>query len=231
MSDDDNGAEARRLRLELKKKTAASSVVFEDPDKAIEGVLADDESNKRTGPKSKRKHQLGVKRERGAVNRDSDLVLDGLDEPMDTRRGRAATRIQSVYRGHLQRNVYFCLLGEEVVAIEDRSRAAILIQCAFRSFQARNMYFEKLAADSEHTTRIPSAVSFESESVPQKIFLQYIQILEGHAQAVQQALLAAQSEAVSSERDLGRDADAKLQAVGQDGPEGFIRAVEELLDQ
>ena len=219
MSDDDNGAEARRLRLELKKKTAASSVVFEDPDKAIEGVLADDESNKRTGPKSKRKHQLGVKRERGAVNRDSDLVLDGLDEPMDTRRGRAATRIQSVYRGHLQRNVYFCLLGEEVVAIEDRSRAAILIQCAFRSFQARNMYFEKLAADSEHTTRIPSAVSFESESVPQKIFLQYIQILEGHAQAVQQALLAAQGEAVSSERDLGRDADAKLQSLVEENRE------------
>ena len=45
-----------------RNKERTAGVVAEDPDKKIEGELADDESSKRTGPKSKRKHQLGVRK-------------------------------------------------------------------------------------------------------------------------------------------------------------------------
>jgi DNA repair exonuclease SbcCD ATPase subunit len=187
------------------RKHQHSSEVVSDPDQVIAGELADDESNKRTGPKSKRKHQLGMRRAAGGGHADKGASPGNQDMLLcpNTDGDGAATRIQSVYRGHQGRNMYFFLLGNEVFASEaqrhDNASAALVIQCAFRCFQARNQYYDLLGT-GDGCTRAPS---YESSVVPDAIFEKYLRVMEGNVFCVEQALREATGKAKADGRATG----------------------------
>jgi len=206
--DDDAGAGAGAgagAQEPAARKHAHTSIIS-DPDQAIAGELADDESNKRTGPKSKRKHQLGVRRAPGAAHADEAPDAGGAGDEAD--RARAATRIQRVYRGHQGRNVYFGVLGSELCASEARASAALVIQCAFRCFQARNQYYDLLGT-GDGFARAPS---YEGSGVPDAVFDKYFRVIEGHVSSVELALREAAGKADGS--GAGRtDEDRSLAAL------------------
>jgi chromosome segregation ATPase len=208
------------------RKQQHSSAVVSDPDQVIAGELADDESNKRTGPKSKRKHQLGVRRAAGGGAHADEARAGGAgDQGASTGNNQdmllspaadcdgAATRIQSVYRGHQGRNLYFFLLGNEIFASEaqrlDHASAALVIQCAFRCFQARNQYYDLLGT-GEGCTRAPS---YEGSVVPDAIFEKYLRVLEGNVFSVEQALREATGKAKADGRATGRAGDDRRLAA------------------
>ena len=174
-------------------------VVVADPDKKIEGELADDESNKRTGPKSRRRHRLGVRKEAGTLEANEQHTMPSdtqemSDEESGARdREWATIRVQSVYRGHLGRNTYFMMLGDDEFANEQRYEAALCIQCAFRSFKARNEYYDLLGS-AEGPGRTPS---YEGSLLPEGIWDKYLRAIEENALFAERALLQADGAAKS----------------------------------
>jgi len=206
-------------------------VVAEDPDKQIEGELADDESNKRTGPKSNRRHQLGVRK--GPVHKEttaqSSLVVAGddgdeqLEEAME--RESAAIKVQRVYRGHLGRNLYFFILGNDIVATEARRfEAAIVVQCAFRSFKARNDWYDLLGSGSGEG--IARMLTYEGMLPPEAIFDKYLRVLEGNLDGIESALTKAESGAKSIGQGVKGGTDPKVLILLEENQELQSKLVE-----
>ncbi len=205
-------------------KTRLGTVVVDDPDRKIEGELADDESNKRTGPKSRRKHRLGVRKEAGAdvAEKQQELVISDdetipVEVQQEMERECAAIRVQSVYRGHMERCAYFTMVGNELFEKEKRCDAAIAIQCAFRSFLARNEYYDILGGGVEDGARTPPQ---ESALVPDAILKKYLRAVEENVLGVERTLREAMKSAKTGRQvEASGGSDPKLQMLLEENAE------------